>query len=244
MTKIILQKSVEATPESRCIHKLAMLDDSLEIIECCIKELVEFIDELYQGAMPVGSVEFVAYAMKLIGLQEPKFDCYPRTLSYERKISKINKYKLFDINPPFFVKPVKTKLFTGVVYKGDDLELYDDYDREQLETLLKLKDDVVLYIADVVKFEAEWRCYIKNGKLVKTCQYDDNVEDLDPDIEFVNQCLAKLKYRTLALDIGLLDNDKYCVVELNDAWGLGKYYGIDDKDYLDILLTRWKEIVA
>ena len=45
-----------------------------------------------------------------------------------------------------------------------------------------------------------------------------------------------------ALDLGILDNGEVAVVEMNDAFSIGKYDGIDDETYAKFLITRWNEL--
>ena len=34
-----------------------------------------------------------------------------------------------------------------------------------------------------------------------------------------------------------------CLVEVNDGFSLGRYEGINGKDYTDLLIARWKQLV-
>ena len=143
---------------------------------------------------------------------------------------------------PIFVKPTKLKQFNGFVLKWFNTVMYDKHDRDQLYILSNLSYKETVYVSPVVNFIAEWRIYVTKGKVVAVCQYDSGEEDLTPDENFVKLVSEKFPTETLAIDIGLLDNNQYCVVELNDAWSIGKYKGISDKDYFEFLTTRWNEI--
>lgn len=262
MYNIILQINKDLVSESRCIRKLSMTRDDIKVYETKYEDLDKYKDLLLEGAIPVGSVEFTKYSMKLANINIPEFDCYimdkynksradydfhKRTIEIYNKIA--IKQGIFRF--PIFIKPKETKLFTGFVYRGkltgeyyDDGEKedYSEHDKEQLEKYVKLSDETELYISDIINIKAEWRCYIKKGKLISVCQYDDSEEDLIPDSNFINKCIEKLGNSTLALDIGLLDNGEYVVIELNDAWAIGKYSGISDNDYFNFIVTRWEEI--
>lgn len=80
--------------------------------------------------------------------------------------------------------------------------------------------------------------YILDGTILSICQYSDDCEDRTPDSDFIEKCLECIGNKTLALDIGLLKNGDYTVIELNEARSIGKYQGLSDKDYFDFLLTR------
>lgn len=253
MYNIILQINKDLVSESRCIRKLSMLRDDIKVYETKYEELDKYKDLLLEGAIPVGSVEFTKYCMKLANINIPEFDCYimdkynksRADYDFHKRIIEIyNKIAIRQgiFRSPLFIKPVETKLFTGFKYCGNNMNKYDEHDLEQYLKYLKLEDNVELYISEVINIKAEWRCYINKGKLISVCQYDDSEEDLIPNSNFINKCLEKLGNRTLTLDIGLLPSGEYVVIELNDAWAIGKYSGILDNDYFDFIVTRWEEI--
>lgn len=256
MYNIILQIHNEFVSESRCIRKLSMIRDDIKIYETKYEDLDKYKDLLLQGAIPVGSVEFTKYCMKLANIKYPIFYTYDNDLTcpygnynfYNRNIIEGNKAyfleNIYFINyEDCFIKPKETKLFTGFIFKGFDITKYSsDFELECYNKFITIPNSIELYISEVINIKAEWRCYINKGKLVSVCQYDDSEKDLIPNSDFINKCLEKLGNRTLALDIGLLDSGEYVVIELNDAWAIGKYSGISDNDYFDFIVTRWKEI--
>lgn len=241
--KIILQK--EPSSESRSITSYAAIHDGVEVVRTHYSDLPDFRDILKSGAMPVGSVEFVQHAFKLMGIDQPGFNPYDDCLDWSRKInvSKIMDIRADVVTGGLFVKPVNLKQFNGFVYKGDLAQDHDEHDFEQLETLKLLPLDTPIYTSDVVKFDAEWRCYITNGKLIKACRYDSNDEEYDLDDNFVNNVISCLEGRTLAADIGLTSEGCFSVVELNDAWAIGKYREISDTQYVQFLSSRWSQII-
>jgi len=242
MYNIILQINKDLVSESRCIRKLSMTRDDIKVYETKYEDLDKYRDLLSQGAIPIGSVEFTNYCMKLANINIPEFDCYDRRLYYGRYIYPISEKRIIKNHiSPIFIKPVITKLFTGFIYFGQEYS-YNEHDKEQLIKFNTLSEDTQLYISEVINIKAEWRCYINKGKLISVCQYDDSEEDLVPDSNFINKCLEKLGNRVLTLDIGLLDTGEYVVIELNDAWAIGKYSDISDNDYFNFITTRWEEI--
>ncbi len=240
--KVILEKS--NTAEVRAISQYTAICDGIEVIRCEYDDLRHNLHELKDGAMPVGSVEFVRRAMQLIGIDQPEFNPYPDDMPYARGIRKRPAYHLFSRNEDTFIKPVQLKRFNGFVYRGMDGYAYDDHDLEQLKQFMKFRLDDEIYMSNVVNFVAEWRCYYLHGELLAVCRYDDGDDEY---IEYIDEFISSLqKYvnnATMAVDIGVLDNEKYCVIECNDAWAIGKYDGISNKHYFEFLSARWDEII-
>ena len=246
--RIILQScsGFSNTSESKSIRKLNMICDDITLVECTLSELHKHIDFLKTGAIPVGSVKFVNTVMELLEIQLPQFytlNCtdIPRHF-YGRQISTVNKSDVIKL-PGYFIKPIEIKQFSGFIYRGSDVENYHtEYEREQFQQFQQLSMDVKLFQSEIVDILAEWRCYIHRGILIKTCQYDDGVDDRVLCSTFIDSVLEYLKGETLALDIGLLSNGKYVIIELNDAYAIGKYKELSDDAYLDFISTRWNEI--
>lgn len=236
--KVILQKTNSA--EIRAISHYAAISDGIEIIYA--ENLGNYARELRDGAMPVGSVEFVTSAMQLLGISQPEFNPYPSGFHYGRMLIKNPAYRLFSMSGYMFIKPVELKRFNGFVYRGMDAE-YDDHDAEQLIQFMRFGLCEQIYMSNVVNFVAEWLCYYLNGDLIATCRYDGNEGEHERCGKFLSELSNYIEGRTMAVDIGLLDSGDFCVVECNDAWAIGKYNGISNGDYFNFLSTRWHEII-
>lgn len=48
--------------------------------------------------------------------------------------------------------------------------------------------------------------------------------------------------KAFALDLGVLSTGEVALIEMNDAFSIGKYNGIDDETYAKFLITRWSEL--
>jgi len=242
---VILQRSNSS--ESRCIRKLSMVKDNLNLIECDLADINKHTDHFINGAIPVGSVEFVNRVIELLKIPYYGFNSldlikFPIEF-YRRNISIGNKSELNE--SPIFIKPVTTKLFSGFIYRGDNINSYSsEYELEQYNIFKNIPYDLLIYQSDLISIQAEWRCYITNGKVISICQYDDSVDDKVPSSKFISDCLKYIKTETLALDIGQLKNGKYVIIELNDAFAIGKYNGISDSDYFEFIKNRWNELYA
>lgn len=240
--KVLLQ-SDSSTIETRSIRQYAALVDDVEIINSSINSLINISYDDLKTSMPVGSVEFVQKFCSLAQIKIPEFDPYDPVirLALCREVRKCQVWELFK-GRDIFVKPVELKRFNGFVFKGFDHDGYDDHDLEQVDVLRQYKLCDQVYVSDVVKFVAEWRIYVTNGNVVATCRYDDSDEEYDLNSELVDFIVGAFPGKTLAIDVGLMDDGKLAVVELNDAWAIGKYQGISNSDYFEFLATRWEEI--
>ena len=48
--------------------------------------------------------------------------------------------------------------------------------------------------------------------------------------------------KAFALDFGVLSTGEVALIEMNDAFSIGKYNGIDDETYAKFVITRWEEL--
>jgi hypothetical protein len=194
-----------------------------------------------KGAMPVGSVEFMAKCFDIMGLTIEPINPYPRGLPYGRDIYQSPIYAVFPLineNNPMFIKPIQLKQFNGFVFRGVGYQDYDEHDKEQIYKFLKMRLNDCVYTSEVVNFLAEWRMYYINGVCEGTVRYDPNNEDYDDPV--INIDIQGTK----AVDVGLLPNGSYVVVEVNDAWAIGLYKGLPAEKYYQFLITRWKELCS
>lgn len=211
--------------------------------------------EAYAGRedlLPIGSVEFVRAAMCAAGVQEPAPCPYPDALIAwrERPITRMSKEAAmrFASITDIFVKPAdQVKLFTGFVLAQGYAKHKDA--AEDAETLATLPDKTPLYVSPPVKFVSEWRCYVSGQDLVGIARYDDREADGPaPNMASVwdmvhAYALDEDAPSAYALDVGVLSDGGTALVEVNDAWALGLYRGMDDiSAYLAMLERRWTQL--
>ena len=208
--------------------------------------------ELAAGALPVGSVEFVREAMGVLGVAEPA------PLSYVAEIQpllgrQVRMLALDQVRGTQFVKPVQTKQFTGFVWteSAPDSQ-YNEHDLEQLQVLRALPQDTMLWVADPVVFQCEWRYYVLDGRVLGAARYDpDGAEDApSPAGDVLEAALIAMGRApgapvAYALDLGVLADGRTVAVEINDAWAIGLYGGaLGPRDYLQLLAARWRQFYA
>lgn len=189
--------------------------------------------------IPVGSVEWLRSCMQSIALKEPVSISYPHEFRsfFHREIHQ-SIWSQRDGFIPCFIKPVRTKVFTGFVHHrlGDESE----------ETLQVLDSERV-FISSVVQWQCEWRYYVHDEVILGKGRYDDRDEQAPlPDEHIVKRMLRTLNHKPVAfsMDVGVLSTGETALVECNDAWSLGYYRGsLSVEDYWVMLRDRWREIV-
>ena len=235
--------------ESRVVAQAAMLLD-IQVQVVALDRLGAHVGALQGGALPVGSVEFVRACMLLMGLQEPPNLSYPPSLRHLLHRD-VRLCRASEVRESAFVKPVKTKTFTGFVFDPARPDAaYSEHDREQLHCLRSLPPDDMVWVSTTVDFVAEWRCYIMDGRILGIGRYDPNEPDdvPEPPMDWLEQAANHLRadgIQTCSLDVGLLSDGRYAVVECNDAWALGLYgRSLDSKTYLQMLWARWEQLLS
>ncbi len=188
--------------------------------------------------IPIGSVEFTIAYMRSIGIPVPRISTYPDLLSpFLRREISIRKYS--DVSDGFFIKPLWVKKFTGHI-KGDS-----EYSRETRE----LDDNELVICSSPVKWLCEYRYYVVLGKIVGDGRYDEEDNDITPDLTQVAVAAAALYADegvvSCALDFGVLDDGQTALVERNDAWAIGYYKGsLSERAYVDFISKRWNQITT
>lgn len=239
-----------STHESRSVRTASMLMDGFSVVNSDFQSLCNHVESLKTGRlMPVGSVEFVRYAIQLAGFEEPIIDPYPKVLDalFHRDIQQ---KRIQDVVELSFVKPTTPKLFNGFVFdpKAHASEL-SEHDQEQLSVYKALPEDTLVWVSTPVKFTGEWRFYVDQGVVIGSARYDDGIEE-SPEpcpvqIQSAVNLAANFFQHGFALDIGVLENGKTALVEINDAWATGLYgRSVDPVSYATWLFNRWKIIAA
>lgn len=191
-------------------------------------------DQFIGSHLFVGSVEFMSEVFRRGGV-DPKLPI-PNMRRYE-----IIKLKDFIYQKPVFVKPVKTKLFSGMVINEYTKSCLNPYDGE-----------TEVYVQEVIDIISEFRCYVHNLNVVDIRHYSG---DLIGDIkEIVNTCDNFIESdhiidfpKTFVIDVyytlsgNYIKTPFYGYVEFNDMWAIGNY-GIPNDMYVRMLRDRYFEI--
>lgn len=248
--RFILQ--TPATYETRAVHAAALLDAADACRHCDIGNLPAHAEALKNGAVPVGSVEFVRAAMGAIGVAEPHTPPYPDPLSpwLGRRVWQGTVSDAIGSEQPVFVKPWHLKRFNGFVHDASKPEAdLDEHDAEQRRILLALDPSEAVWLSDPVAFVSEWRVYVNcDGGIIGCGRYDDGPDDAPaPDDGAIADMLFESR-RVMphghTLDVGVLDNGQTVLVEVNDAWAIGLYGDSVPKTvYAKWLAQRWRTLL-
>jgi hypothetical protein len=113
---------------------------------------------------------------------------------------------------PAFVKAVLPKQFRSAVYSSLESLAAETHGLDE-------STDVV--VSEVVTFVAEARAFVRDG-VVQTCSIYEGVADVGPALEFEERVAMSIPLpRTCVVDIGLLHDGRWALIEFNATWGAG-----------------------
>src|SRR5208282_5622403 len=113
---------------------------------------------------------------------------------------------------PSFVKPVVPKQFRGAVYQSS---------AELAAECRGLLPDTAIFVSETVAFSAEARTFVLDGRVLDAAVYEGKGEASGAG-EFVTTLTRAMSLpRTFVVDVGLIDNRGWAVIEFNASWGAG-----------------------
>lgn len=243
--------------EIRAVLKACVVHD-IPVTRVEIANLSEHAAQLQaRSVLPVGSVAYLQACMAVAGIAEPdNLTYHPSVRPYlGRRVYSwtAGELKAVPIPRPIFVKPARTKLFTGfILVPGKALSDYDTDVQEDFAAYLACREDEELWTSENKPFQSEWRYYVSDGQSTGFCRYDRDGSETAPapDAVVVNRTIDAVWSalgHPFAIDIGVYaGSGKTGVVELNDAWALGLYasgYGAPTPEaYTRLLWARWKSL--
>ena len=153
-----------------------------------------------------------------------------------RKISVLTFGQLAELSYPCFLKPPDDKIFPAQVYASPEGHAErSDIDADQL-----------IIASEPVSFAKEFRVHFCDWRAVSQSLYSVAGELVpsgdDPDgsdaIAFAQEVVDSAKLHTppaVVVDVGILSDGAWAVIEANPAFGAG-LYGADPDPILDVLL--------
>lgn len=185
---------------------------------------------LIKNHLFVGSVEFMKEVFKRVGKVVPSMK--PAQEVKQLWISDaIDRVKS---GQKLFIKPVETKLFSGMVF-----------DNMCIGMLEKFPDETEVYVCEPFNnpIVSEWRLYVRNKEVVEARNYSGSFKKVPNWIyaDFILTSGEKFP-SCFTLDLALLKNGETVVVEYNDMWAIGNY-GMDNSLYYKLLRERYYEII-
>lgn len=186
----------------------------------------------------IGSVESTSKFFEACGVKTPEYLGYPQELNkyLGRKIIETVFEDAHRHEYPFFIKPAKgVKKFTGALIEaGRQLGFLRAFD--------KVEDFDPIYLSEPINFISEYRCFVHENKLIGIKHYSGNFK-LFPDMEIIEEMINTYTSSNCAytLDVGITEEGKTLLVEVNDMWAIGSY-GMDSRAYVLMCVRRLREI--
>ena len=185
----------------------------------------------------VGCVDTVRSRLNDFGITAPEID-YPDELQpyLGRKVWQ-TKMSVINNDPdkwPVFIKPLEDKQFTGVVVRsvGD------------LVGCGICGADQDIYCSEIVDFVAEWRCFVRYGRILDVRHYRGDWRK-HFDHKVIENAVRDYKSAPAgySADFGLTSDGRTLLIEVNDGYALG-CYGLFYIDYAKLLSARWAELTG
>lgn len=233
--------------EGSAIYRWAY-DQVLSINRFTREELFNHQVPLTKDALVVGSPECVAMALRQLGAVVPEVESYPMALRKEcflkRSIAKVkakNLDNVVGVTPRYFMKSQSRKAIEGQIIEGVEATKAMC---ERLESV----DESYVWVSTTIDILAEWRVYQIDGEIVGIARYDDG-ENWVPelDLSLVESGMSSLAAEHPAAahvaDWAVTKDGETVLIEVNDAWSVSCYGGMDYAKYGEMLWARWKEMV-
>lgn len=194
------------------------------------------LKRLIGNYIPVGSIDFINTALKLLGCYEiavphPYYyfteDELQRKISHVYNLGQAINYMENDLHSDkaFIKSATLPKTMLSGVYKKHELaSLYCD-----------------VFIEEIVNFVSEYRFFVYNGKIRGARHYNGNMWIL-PDKDMVERMAKRISgsRKSFTLDVGVLDTGATAAVEVHNFVACG-FYGLEDPIILDMLITAFED---
>ncbi len=201
---------------------------------CVLVKDVSEINDTDASNLAIGGIGFVANRLKQLGFTMPELPDYPEELHrfLGRKIWRSTINEVATATPPFFVKPVMQKFFTGLVYTGP---------RSLIGTGIQGENYPVL-CSELIEPVAEFRVFVKYGNILDIRKYKGKYS-ITPDYSVIEQAVKQYSSAPAAYGIDFCVDTKgrTLLLEVNDAYALGDY-GLFYLDYAKMISARWAEM--
>lgn len=194
-------------------------------------------NEEYAFYFPVREAYDIArlFSMKLLGCDAYWLANLPKEV-VKRGIYVTTLEKACHVSKLCFIKPAMGKSFRSGLYDSKSLS----------KTVENLDKNTLVCISEPVKWIVEYRCFIVEQEVISISSYARNGEI------FLNASQAELEEAkgfaysivrnyniavppSFVLDVGIIENKGWAVIETNECWASG-IYNCDPKKVLKVLL--------
>ncbi|MCB9687405.1 MAG: ATP-grasp domain-containing protein [Alphaproteobacteria bacterium] len=200
-----------------------------------MKHLLRGRVPLDRDALVAGDIPTMHTAMRQLGVQAPAPDDYPEILRpwLHRRVWRSTLGEAVGraaSGEALFVKPAGAlKRFAGFVLAPGGGLMVGASRRTQV------------WCSEVVSWRSEFRVFVVGGEVIGKRPYRAG-EEPDGDVILAAVEALGLDRAAYAIDFGVLEDGTTALVERNDGYGIGSY-GLDDGAYLDVLVTRWAQLL-
>lgn len=159
---------------------------------------------------------------------------------YRRSVKQMSFQDCLTVPKPFFVKPC------GNDKEFDAMTVTADIDLEYLSSIIRDAQELV-YVCNIVEFVNEHRMFIAEGELFaiqESSEYilDKNIiERVEPPAKFIRTILRFNPYNYCVIDVGLLNNGQWALVEVNPPFALSSY-GLSMEKYYQYCASAWTSL--
>lgn len=131
-----------------------------------------------------------------------------------------------------FIKPVKTKSFSGRVVRSahDLMGCSHGYQDEEI------------YVSEVLDFLSEYRIFVRYGQILDMRHYHGKWDVL-PNTDIIRNCVNDYNDspKAYAIDFGVTSDGRTCLIEVNVSGSIGSY-GLNPVLYAKFMSARWAEL--
>ena len=248
------ESSLRLSPESQLVAD-ELRSRYVPVVVLTTEDFQRQLSQISSTDLVVGDFNWTKMAFKQLSIPQPDPPDYPACLSHllHRKIwmSTLGGVAaLLHASPEqqVFIKPASdTKAFSGLTASLDWMTYL----------LESFPASVPVLCSDLIVMVSEYRVYVVDGTIRSVCHYQ-GPKDVTLDMPVVEAAVQSLcaseEGRQLAgcsLDFAVIKkvgedgHDAFVtgLVEVNDGYSLGAYEGISAKDYTDMLIARWGQLV-
>ena len=195
----------------------------------------DVLEKATRNDVVVGGMFVCEHALSLLGIAIPSVEYPYAAREYlgreveQRSVGSIRQHEL-----PLFVKPVAEKELPGAVITSlDDLRPY-----------LNMGELYELWVSKPVSFVSEWRVFVRWRRIIGAHHYRGDSR-IEPDWLVAGRVVDR-SYGApggYAIDLGVTNDGRTLIVELNDGFSLGSY-GLEDVSYALLLAARWMQLTG
>ncbi len=207
-------------------------------IQCVPFSSNDVLDQSRREDVVVGGLLVTGHALAMRGIKPPSID-YPKSLSrfLGRRVWTTTVGKIESQDLPLFIKPLEEKELPGTVAR--DMTDLGDY--------LACGEGYPVLCSEPVRFVSEKRFFIRYGEIADVRHYrgDPSVQCDDAVVSDIIEAYAADPNEPAgcSIDLGVTDDGRTLLVEVNDGYALG-CYGADCVAYALLLAARWAELVG